>query len=118
MTLHQFRKCYDQMIDGKPEDYQSFWDKLDAASIYSSSDEFTLGMLYDENNPSSILSALNRAMDNAILLREDIFTETLSYIELSINRSICPGSRRSSSSPGAASDSIRPAPDIPVLSVS
>lgn len=85
MTLHQFRKCYDQMIDGKPEDYQAFWDKLDVANCYSSNEDFTLGMLYDENNPSSILSALNRAMDNAILLREDIFTETLSYIELSIS---------------------------------
>lgn len=85
MTLHILRKCYDKMIDGEPDEYLSFWNKLDCNNTYSSNDEFTLGMLYDEQNPSSVFSALNRAMDNAILLREDILTETLSYIELSIN---------------------------------
>ena len=51
---------------------------------YSTNDEFTLGMLYDENNPSSVISAQKCAMDNAILLREDIMSETLSYLEMSV----------------------------------
>ncbi len=41
-------------------------------------------MLYDENNPSSVFSAQKYAMDNAILLREDIMSETLSYLEMSV----------------------------------
>ena len=84
MTLHLMHKCYDQMIDGNPESYHPLRDMLDPTHNYSNNEEFALGMIYDENNPSSVFSALNRAMDNAILLREDIYTETLSYIELSI----------------------------------
>ncbi len=85
MTLHLLRKCYDQMIDGNPESYHPLRDMLDPMHNYPNNEEFALGMVYDENNPSSVFSALNRAMDNAILLREDIYTETLSYIELSLS---------------------------------
>lgn len=84
MTMHLLRKVYDKMIDGQPEDYEQFWHKLDMTNSYGSTGEFTLGMLYDEENPGSVTSSLNRAMDNAIMLREDIKTETMSYIEMSI----------------------------------
>ena len=83
-TLHQLNKCFDEMIDGEPDDYTAFWEKLDASGIYKTNDEFTYGMLYDENNPGSVLSALRFAIDNAILLREDIMSETLSYLEMSV----------------------------------
>lgn len=78
-------KCYDKMIDGAPEDYSDLWTKLDMTGMYSTQEEFGQGMLYDENNPCSLLSAQKAAMDNAILLREDILSETLSYIEMSLN---------------------------------
>lgn len=84
MTLHMFRKCYDSMIDGNPEEYRKFWQHLDMSNSYSSPNEFTLGMMYDDDNPSSIITSLNRAMDNAIMLRDDIKSETMSYIEMSI----------------------------------
>lgn len=84
MTLHLLRRVYDKMIDGEPADYDNFWKKLDAMDSYSSPGEFQLGMMYDEHNPGSVLSSLNRAMDNAIMLREDIKSETMSYIEMSI----------------------------------
>lgn len=84
MTLHLLRRVYDKMIDGKPADYKEFWQKLDMTDSYASTGEFTLGMMYDEQNPGSILASLNRAMDNAIMLREDIKSETMSYIEMSI----------------------------------
>lgn len=85
MTLHLLHKCYDQMIDGNPEKYHALRNALDPSNSYTDNEAFALGMVYDENNPSSVFSALNHAMDNAILLREDIYTETLSYIELSIS---------------------------------
>ncbi len=85
MTLHLLRRVNDKMIDGEPGDYEAFWKKLDAMDSYSTTGEFTLGMMYDESNPSSVLSSLNRAMDNAIMLREDIKSETMSYIEMSIS---------------------------------
>ncbi len=84
LTLHQLRKCYDKMIDGAPEDYQTFWSKLDAMGMYQTNDEFTLGMMYDKTYPCSVIAAQTKAMDNAILLREDIMSESLSYIEMSV----------------------------------
>lgn len=85
MTLHLLRRVYDKMIDGDPEEYMHFWEKLDINDSYSSTGEFTLGMMYDEDNPGSIISSLNYAMDNAIMLREDIKSETMSYIEMSLS---------------------------------
>ena len=84
LTLHQLNKCFDEMIDGEPDDYTEFWSKLDATGIYKTNEEFTFGMLYDDTNPCSVLSAQKFAMDNAILLREDIMSETLSYLEISV----------------------------------
>ena len=84
LTLHQMNKCTDAMIDGNPEDYHAFWAKLDAQGNYSTDREFTLGMLYDDGNPGSVIAAQKYAMDNAILLREDIMSETLSYLEMSV----------------------------------
>lgn len=84
MTLHMMHKCYDKMIDGHPDDYMDLWHKLDVTGIYATNEEFTLGMLYDEDNPTSLISTQRYAMDNAILLREDILSETLSYLEMSM----------------------------------
>ena len=83
-TLHQLRKCYDKMIDGDPDDYRYFWDKLDVMGIYQTNEEFTLGMMYDPANTCSVMTAQTKAMDNAILVREDITSETLSYMEMSV----------------------------------
>lgn len=84
LTLHMLRKCYDKMIDGDSSDYETFWQKLDICNSYNTKEEFKSGMLFDEENQSSVISAQLRAQDNAILLREDIMSETLSYIEMSI----------------------------------
>ncbi|MGI6224503.1 MAG: alpha-E domain-containing protein [Prevotella sp.] len=84
MTLHLLRQCYDLMIDGQPSEYDTFWGKLDSNENYNSKEEFELGMMYDDKNPNSVFSALLRAMDNAILLREMITSDTLSYLEMSV----------------------------------
>lgn len=84
LTLHQLNKCYDKMIDGEPDDYIYFWQKLDVVGHYKTNAEFTLGMLYDEENPSSVILAQRFAMDNAMMVREDIMSETLSYLEMSV----------------------------------
>lgn len=83
-TLHLLRKCYDAMIDGAPDEYNTFWEKLDGSGTYTTNDDFTLGMMYDENNPASVISAQISAQDNAMLLRGYIATETLAYLEMSV----------------------------------
>lgn len=84
LTLHQLNKCYDLIIDGKPDEYDTLWRRLDVDNSYTTKENFTLGILYDEANPGSVISAQRSAMDNAILLREDIMSETLSYLEMSM----------------------------------
>ncbi len=84
ITLHLLRKCYDRMIDGEMEEYWPFWKNLDANGVYQTNDEFTLGMMYDLSHANSVMTAQTKAMDNAILLREDIMSETLSYLEMSM----------------------------------
>lgn len=84
LTLHLLRKCYDAMIDGHPDDYNNFWKKLDVDGNYATNDEFTLGMMYDDKNPASVLSAQICAQDNAMQLRGYIATETLAYLEMSV----------------------------------
>lgn len=84
MTLHLLRKCYDCMIDGAPSDYDDLSKILDADRFYKHKSDFRVGMMYDETNPGSVYSSLQKAMDNAMLLRQDISSETLSYLEMSM----------------------------------
>lgn len=85
LSLHLLRRYYDKMIDGDAREYyEEYYRKLDASNPYPDADSFRLGYMYDEKNPCSILSGLNAANDNAIVLREEIMSETLSYVQLSL----------------------------------
>ncbi len=83
-TIRMFFKSFDNMIDENEESYISFCTSVDIPNIYQSRDDFLKRYPFDEENPDSIISNLNRAYDNAIVLRENITTEALSYIQLSI----------------------------------
>ncbi len=82
-SLHQLRKCYDQMIDGNAEGYINYYNIMNINNQYSDVPSFTSGLMYDKGNPASLISSLEAANDNAILLREEIMSETLSYIQMS-----------------------------------
>ncbi len=82
-SLHILRKCYDQMIDGNADGYINYYNTMNINSMYDDIPEFTSGLMYDKNNPASLISSLEAANDNAILLREEIMSETLSYIQMS-----------------------------------
>lgn len=83
-TLRLYFTGYDQMIDERIESYQEFCKKLDIPDIYGSKDEFRDRYAFDVTDSNSIFSNLNRAYDNAIVLREEIGSEALSYIQLAI----------------------------------
>lgn len=84
LELHLLRRYYDKMIDGKPEEYEEYYKKLEIQNPYADVRSFRLGYLYDEKNPISIISGLSSANDNAIVLREEIKSETMSYIQMSL----------------------------------
>lgn len=85
ISLHLLRRYYDKMIDGEPKAYEEFYKKLDASNPYPDVESFRMGYMYDEKNPCSVISGLIASNDNAIVLREEIMSETLSYIELSLS---------------------------------
>lgn len=83
-TLRLYSNSFDSMIDKKVYHYQDFCRMIDIPDIYGSKECFKESYPFDESNPDSIFSNLNRAYDNAIVLREEIGSETLSYIQLAI----------------------------------
>lgn len=85
VSLHLLRRYYDHMIDGDPKDYEEYYKKLDINNDYASNEKFRMAQMYDPRNPSSIRSGLEAAKDNGIVLREEIKSESLSYIELSLS---------------------------------
>ena len=84
LTLHMLRKHFDLMIDEDQDAYISFCTEMGIENKYRSADDFTKRYLFDTSNPESVINMLERVKDNAMMLREEIMTETLCYIELSI----------------------------------
>ncbi len=83
-TLRIYFRSLDTMIDEPGDSYQAFCDSIDIPNIYTSREDFLKRYPFDDSNPDSIISNLNRAYDNAIVLRESIGSEALSYIQLAI----------------------------------
>lgn len=83
-TIKMFSRSFDSMIDGISDSYDEFCKLIDIPNVYADKDDFNKNYPFDDSNPNSILSNLNRAYDNAIVLRESIGSETLSYIQLAI----------------------------------
>ena len=82
--LRFYSKSFDTMIDENIDSYQKFCESIDIPNIYTSREDFIRRYPFDADNPDSIISNLNRAYDNAIVLRESIGSEALSYIQLAI----------------------------------
>ena len=83
-TLKIFSKSFDSLIDGLVDGYTEFCKDIDIPDIYADKDDFVQKYPFDMDNPDSIIRNLNRAYDNAIMLRESIGSETLAYIQLAI----------------------------------
>ena len=75
-TIHEYEKRFDSLIELKEEDYDAFCKAQDIPNIYNSKDDFIQRYCFDENDTNSIYSNLIRAYDNAVVLREEIGSET------------------------------------------
>ena len=85
LMLHLMRRAYDEVID-LPEGEKPYSDFLDRLGCYVSNNMTTsyqmMAQLYDPNTVSSLYNIIERMMDNAIVLRPIICSESFSYIEL------------------------------------
>ncbi len=84
-TLKYFLMGSDRMLDAEPGFYSEFCEKIGITNIYGSRENFLKTYPFDESDPNSIISNLNRAYDNAIVMRDYIGTETMAYIQLAID---------------------------------
>ena len=83
-TLRIFSDQYDSMIDLKEEGYKDYCRKQDIPDIYYSAESFAQRYCFDEEDPNSIISNLTRAYDNAVVMREEIGSNTLAYIQMAV----------------------------------
>ena len=82
-SLHMLRKCYDKSIDGDESSFAQY-DRVMGIDPSEDIGKAHAGILYNSNDPSSLISCLHKAKDNAIVLRSYITSETLAYIELAV----------------------------------
>lgn len=83
-TSMEFFRGYDRMIDETDISYPEYCRRVSIPNVYKDKEDFLRSYPFDESNPDSIISNLIRAYDNAVVLRDDIGSDTLSYIQLAI----------------------------------
>lgn len=84
-TLKNFHKCYDTMIDKDENAYIGFCEKLEIPNIYESKDVFIKKYLFDSKNVDSVYNNLLRAFDNAVVIRDELSTQSLAYIQMALD---------------------------------
>ncbi len=84
-TLAAFFEFYDRMIDVDLAAYKKFCERIAIPDIYTDRKDFIRRYLYDETDPNSVYSNLERAYDNAIVMRDEISSHTLAYIQLALD---------------------------------
>ncbi|MCD7954523.1 MAG: alpha-E domain-containing protein [Lachnospiraceae bacterium] len=84
-TIKLFAESFDSMIDmDELGSLDGFCKKLEIPNIYTSGEDFVARYCFDPEDPNSIYSNLTRAYDNCIVLREEIGSDTISYIQLAM----------------------------------
>ena len=81
-SLKLFASSYDTLIE--QDNYKSVCRFLEIPDIYTDKEDFISRYAFDPANPDSIYANLQRAYDNAIELRDEIGSETLSFIQMAI----------------------------------
>lgn len=81
-TLKTLEKQYDSMIDTNPMKYTEFLNVFGLDDIYGNMQDFVASFLFDKNNPHSVAYSLEKAYDNGIVLRENISSKALSFLQL------------------------------------
>jgi len=82
ITLKLFMDSIDRMIDGDENHYQKFCRSIGIPNVYEGKDDFIKKYTFDAGHPYSIISNMNRAFDNAVVMRDSLGSETLSYLQM------------------------------------
>lgn len=82
-TLKFLMDIYDSNLDSD-FDYHKYCHDLEIYDDFTSLEDFCKRYAFDKYYASSIISSMNRSYDNAIMLRDTIGSEALSYIEMAL----------------------------------
>lgn len=94
-TLNSFFKYADRFIEGGQEAYEKYLADINVPNIYSDASDFFKRYVFDLSNPDSIISNLDRALGNGIVLREEIKTPSLSYLQMAMDKfRACEGTQK------------------------
>ena len=85
-TLKALEKISDLAIDNDSNVYSSYLDAFGLPDTYGNGADFFGSFIFDRANPSSVASSLDRAYDNGIVLREEISTEALSFLQMAMDK--------------------------------
>lgn len=85
-TLNAFFAYHDRMVDVDENAYKAYLKKLYIPDIYENQNDFLKKYVFDKNDMNSIASNLDRALGNAIVLREEIKTPSLSYLQMASDK--------------------------------
>ena len=84
-TIRIFFHIYDKMIEQPEGIYAAYCERLNIPNIYTSNKQFVRSYLFGEENPDSVVSNMKRAYDNAVVLRDELSSNVLSYVQLALN---------------------------------
>lgn len=84
-TLDTFFTYYDRMLDIDEAAYRKYCEKLAIPVVYEDKEDFIRKYLFAPEDPNSIYNNMRRAFDNAVVLRDELSSTTLSYIQMSLD---------------------------------
>ena len=84
-TLRKFFRVYDDMIEEQEGFYRIYCERLNIPDIYTSNQQFAENYLFGRYNPDSLYSNMGRAFDNAVVLRDELSSNVLAYVQLALD---------------------------------
>lgn len=84
-TLKAMEKLYDKALDDESA-YAEYLGSFGLPDSFGRDMEFFKTFIFDKNNVNSAAYALERAYDNGIVLREEISTESLSFLQMAMDK--------------------------------
>ena len=83
--LREVKNIYDASVDGHEADFVTYCRRLGIPCDYKNTADFCRRYYFDTANPNALAASLVYAYDNAIVLRQTLSTDTLSYILMAMS---------------------------------
>lgn len=83
-TIKFFSSSFDRVIDHDQDACAEFCRQLDIPNIYQGWDDFLVRYNFDRTNPDSVASNLDRVYDNAVVMRDEIGSDAICFIQMAV----------------------------------